>query len=138
MTLDFRGATLAGAQFVNDKAGILIVRDPGAVLGRKQKPSQSPMALSTQVSTLWDGRFLVKTDQGDLNMAPLMMYSDQLNKAQKRALKNIPEPARAGLPCILHDSASGERELIWAYPQQPDANLQLSSLIEAHLQAMLN
>ncbi|PHR91222.1 MAG: tRNA lysidine(34) synthetase TilS [Robiginitomaculum sp.] len=139
----FRGATLGGAQFVGGKHDVLIVRDPGAVLGRKQKPSKLPIALSTQTPTLWDGRFLVETDQAGLNMAPLMTYADQLDKQQKQALKNIPEPARAGLPCILRDNMSGgstseECELLWAYPQQTGATFRLTCLIGAHLQAMLN
>ena len=77
------------------------MRDPGAVLGRAEKPVHATVKLLPQTLAFWDVRYKIETPLGGVNIVPLMEHIDKLSKPQKQNLKKIPTEAHAGLPCLL-------------------------------------
>lgn len=97
----FKGATFAGARLIGTERGILIVRDPGMILGRNQKPALETQELTPGQVKIWDGRFLIETNESGLTVAAVGTAFDQLDKKTKQSLKQLPLAARKTLPCII-------------------------------------
>ncbi|PHR57665.1 MAG: tRNA lysidine(34) synthetase TilS [Robiginitomaculum sp.] len=129
----FRGATLGGAQFVKWQDNqLLIVRDPGDIFGRHQKKPYEDILVSSQKPILWDGRLLFHVKGEGLRLSPVMAHYESLSATQKQILKTVPEPARAGLACVLQGD-----EVIWSYGQIAGDLVQMSCYVEAHLTTMV-
>lgn len=96
----FQGATLAGAQIVKNKDQVLIVRDPGMVLGRNQKRPLAPVKLTDSDAVIWDGRFLISSTIPELEIVATGHMSEHLTPLQKKALKAIPACARNTIPAL--------------------------------------
>ena len=113
---NYKGGTLGGAQFIDEDEHILIVRDPGMVIGRKGVPMLEPLMLGPNVPAIWDGRFLVKTAEEGVSAFPLLSAYDQVSKQDFAGLKTMPFQARSGIPAferggtILSASLPGESE----------------------------
>ena len=129
---NFKGATLGGVQFIPKGEIVLLVRDPGAVLGRAEKPAHNPIKLLPQTSAFWDGRYKVETRFDGASIAPLMKHVDKLSKRQKQNLKEIPLEARAGLPCLLKEGG-----LIAPYLDGLNPDVDMQCLVKERLLAMV-
>lgn len=130
---NFNGATLGGVRFVLSDAKVFMVRDTGAILGRHEKQPLTPVKITSQIPCVWDGRFLFETSQKNLTLVPIMGCVESLNPEQKQVLKTVPHFARAGLPCAIRGD-----KIIWSFGQETDEDLQLTSLIPTHVDAILN
>ena len=97
----FKGATLGGVQFTPNGETVLLIRDPGAIMGRHGKPAQATVKLVSQIPIIWDGRFKIETCIDGLSITPLMAHFKKLSKTQRAKLKKFPTEARAGMPCLL-------------------------------------
>ncbi len=129
---NFKGATLGGVQFIPKGDTILLVRDPGAVLGRAEKPMYSPVKLLPQKVTFWDGRFKIETRISEVSLVPLMEYKGKLSKLQKQNLKKIPLEAHAGLPCLLKGGG-----VIAPYIDGPHPDIDMQCLVKERLFTMV-
>lgn len=128
---NFKGATLGGVQFIPSGEAFLLVRDPGAVMGRHGKPTRVPQKLLPQNPVIWDGRFKVETSIDEVSIAPLMAHIEKLSKIQKAKLKEIPTEARAGMPCLL--SSTG---VFVPYVDEPSGGITVQCLVKERLHAM--
>ncbi|MBL4869629.1 MAG: tRNA lysidine(34) synthetase TilS [Robiginitomaculum sp.] len=127
----FKGATLGGVQFIPDGETVLLVRDPGAVMGRHQKPALATMKILPNTPVIWDGRYKIGTRVEGVSIAPLMAHSEKLSKVQNRKLKEIPNSGRAGLPCLL--SSEG---VFVPYLDAPNDKFTVDCLVKERLRRM--
>ena len=103
---DFAARTLGGSLFyavpdrgANDET-IGVVRDPGGVLGRREKAA-AMLELTPNRLAVWDGRFEVETSRTGVHMAALWPARGQLDKRAKQRLGAIASPARRTLPAFF-------------------------------------
>jgi len=99
------GTTLGGARLLSREKGLSIVRDTGMVLGRNQRPPLRPLKLRPSEPMMWDGRFIMGTDEPNVEVVALGQVDGRPDKETKKALKAIPLAARKTIPvfCSGHE-----------------------------------
>ena len=88
------GATLAGARISASEAEVLIHRE----LGDARRGAR-PSVRAEGRRTVWDGRFLIDAEVGDVR--PLHGLARRLPSDQAAALALAPAPIRGGLPTVI-------------------------------------
>jgi hypothetical protein len=98
----FRGATLGGAVLAPASQGrAAVARDPGAVLGRKDRPARGEHALAL-CAGVWDGRFRPAEPLGEgETLVPAQGFRARLGHDDRSALAAAPPLARRTAPLIL-------------------------------------
>jgi len=128
---NFKGATLGGTQIMPDVGGYHISRDPGAVLGRNNKP-RLPDRVLTEKPTLWDGRFWVEGQVKGACIVPFWPERDRLTSEQRKEFRAIPKSVRKTLPAVV---VEGELAAVAGGLKHPD--IQIISAVQSHLEGRL-
>lgn len=100
---DFKGAALGGALIMPSSEGVIICRDPGAVLGRRGVQPLPPLAVCAHQSAFWDRRFAVRTERDGeiLAYSALARHKRKPSAPLRAALKAAPNFARSTVPIFV-------------------------------------
>lgn len=94
-------ATGGGVMLVPADAGMWMMRDRGAVLGRVDHPGLDAMALRAGEPEVWDGRFEIETSERDIMLDAL--GPDYAGLEDRSGLDPVPAQARPGLLAARRD-----------------------------------
>ena len=90
-----RPGSAAGVQTIHWRGGSWMFRDPGAVLGRVDRPGRKSARLLQNSAQVWDGRYEIETPLVNIIAEPLGKgYKGIGNRSD---LETVPGPARPGL-----------------------------------------
>ncbi|MDZ7626846.1 MAG: tRNA lysidine(34) synthetase TilS [Parvularculaceae bacterium] len=115
-----RRATLAGAIIGRKGRDLMIMREPAAVLGRKDLEPVAPVRLAAGEKVLWDRRFSVEnTLSGDAEIRPLGAVAQALNPFLAETLSTAPGLWRGGeLAAFPGDDGVGEGAIVSLAPER--------------------
>ena len=91
----------AGVQATQWRGDSWMFRDPGAVLGRVDRPAGKVLDLLPDTAQVWDGRYEIETSLENIVGEPLGKAYKGIG--QRGDLETIPGPARAGLLALRSD-----------------------------------
>jgi tRNA(Ile)-lysidine synthase len=87
-------ATLAGARILADDSMVTLAREPG-------RKAADRVDLVAGETTVWDGRFELRTSSSGLTVGRLAGLAARLPSAEQAALRRLPPAARPALPAII-------------------------------------
>lgn len=91
-------ATLAGAMLKRHRDRLFAFREPAALFGRAGVPPIAPMRLAPGERLLWDGRFIVATDEAS---SPLAVVPAGEAASRDEALEKVPTEALQTCPKVV-------------------------------------
>ncbi|MEE9272523.1 MAG: tRNA lysidine(34) synthetase TilS [Robiginitomaculum sp.] len=134
-TPEFSGATLGGAQIINEEKQFLIIRDPGKVLGRNESLAIAPLCLDPGAEQIWDGRFLVKTALANIQINPFSACVRPLLKEKLAGLSCVPYAARITMPVFTQNNVFMCAE--FANFHKPHMDFSVKCLISERIKALM-
>ncbi|WP_417485324.1 tRNA lysidine(34) synthetase TilS [Maricaulis salignorans] len=108
----------AGVQSTRWRGGSWMFRDPGAVLGRVDRPGGKSLDLKPDTAQVWDGRYEIETSIVNIIAEPLGKGYKGIGV--RRDLETIPGPARTGLLTLR---CEGEVLAIAGVRHHPDVGI---------------
>lgn len=120
----------AGVQAVQWRGGSWVFRDPGAVLGRVDRPGGKALDLLPDTAQVWDGRYEIETSLVNIIAEPLGKAYKGIG--QRGDLETIPGPARAGLMTLRCDG-----EVLAIAGVRHHAGVRIVPLMEQRFQSRL-
>ena len=90
-------ASLCGARIEADGARVLVAREAGEFV-RRPPP---PMPLTPGAPAVWDGRWLIETDEPDWSVVAAAGRMTGLSDADRATLKGLPPAVRGGVPVLI-------------------------------------
>lgn len=120
----------AGVQTIHWREGSWMFRDPGAVLGRVDRPGRKSAGLLQNTAQVWDGRYEIETSIVNIIAEPLGKGYKGIG--DRSDLESVPGPARPGLLALR---CKGDVLAIAGLRQHPQ--LRVSPLMEQRYRARL-